>query len=48
MLGKRYLVENYFRGIKKYDRIMIRKDHNIETFLSFIYLANLIELSKKY
>lgn len=48
MLGKRYLVENHFRGIKKYDRIMIRKDHNIETFLSFIYLANLIELSKKY
>lgn len=48
MLGKRYLVEIYFRGIKKYDRIMIRKDHNINTFLSFIYLANLIELSKKY
>jgi hypothetical protein len=41
MLGKRYLVENYFRNTKKYDRIMIRKEHNIKNFLSFIYMANL-------
>ena len=44
ILGKRYLVEKYFRNIKKYDRIMVRKEHNIKNFMSFIYIANLINI----
>ena len=38
-LSSRYKIENCFGLIKQYERIILRKDRNINTFLSFIYMA---------
>lgn len=48
LLSGRYIVENYFLDIKKYERIVLRKDKSICTFINFIYMANIIEMCKKY
>jgi len=38
-LTKRYKIENVFCGMKKFDRINVRKDKNISNFLSFVFMA---------
>ena len=45
-LGSRYKIENCFGLLKQYERIMIRKDKKIKTFMSFIYIACTIENNK--
>lgn len=46
LLSMRHKVENYFCFLKKYERICLRKDRNINTFMSFVYLALLKNLVK--
>ena len=41
-LKKRINVENAINNIKRYERVKIRKDRNIITFMSWIYIASLI------
>ena len=45
-LCSRYKIENCFGLIKQYERIIIRKDKKINTFMSFIYIACAIENNK--
>ena len=45
-LCSRYKIENCFGLIKQYERIIIRKDRKIKTFMSFIYIACAIENNK--
>ena len=42
----RYKIENCFGLIKQYERIIIRKDRKIKTFMSFIYIVCAIENNK--
>jgi len=41
-LKKRIKVENVINNIKRYERVKTRKDRNITTFMSWIYMASLI------
>ena len=41
-LKKRIKVENVINNIKRYERVKTRKDRNITTFMSWIYIASLI------
>ena len=45
-LCSRYKIENCFGLLKQYERIMIRKDKKMKTFMSFIYMACAIENNK--
>jgi len=45
-LCSRYKIENCFCLIKQYERIIIRKDKKINSFMSFIYIACAIENNK--
>lgn len=38
-LHKRHKVENFFVSFKKYERVNIRKDRKINTYLSFVYMS---------
>ena len=42
----RYKIENCFGLIKQYERIILRKDKKMNTFMSFIYIACAIENNK--
>ena len=42
-LKSRYKIENCFGSIKQHERIMMRKDKKMNTFMSFIYIACAIE-----
>ena len=42
-LKSRYKIENCFGIIKQYERIILRKDRQMKTFMSFIYIACAIE-----
>ena len=48
ILKNRYVVENYFASLKNFNRIMVRKDRNLNNFMSFIYMANIMMLCKKH
>jgi hypothetical protein len=39
LLKHRYLIENFFANIKKYNRIYLRKDKKIKNYLSFVYMG---------
>ena len=41
-LKKRIKVENVINKIKLFERIKTRKDRNINTYLSWIYISSLI------
>ncbi len=43
-LKKRYLIENVFAELKKFNRIKNRKEKNIENFMSFIYIACMVRI----
>ena len=43
-LKKRYLIENVFASLKKFNRTMYRKERNIKNFMSFIYIACMVIL----
>ena len=45
-LKSRYKIENCFGLIKQYERIILRKERKIKTFMSFIYIASAIENNK--
>lgn len=45
-LCSRYKIENCFGLLKQYERIILRKDRKINTFMSFIYIACAIENNK--
>ena len=45
-LCSRYKIENCFGLLKQYERIMIRKEKKMKTFMSFIYMACTIENNK--
>lgn len=45
-LNNRYKVEHSISSLKKYDRIMIRKDKLINTYMGYVYLGMLINYSK--
>ena len=42
----RYKIKNCFGLIKQYERIILRKDKKMNTFMSFIYIACAIENNK--
>jgi len=48
ILGERYKVEDNYKNIKKSERIVIRKDRKIKTFMSFIFMDELKRLITKY
>ena len=41
-LKKRIKVENAINNIKRYQRVKTRKDRNITTYMSWVYIASLI------
>jgi hypothetical protein len=45
-LKSRYKIENCFSSIKQYERIILRKERKIKIFMSFIYIACVIENNK--
>ena len=45
-LKLRYKIENCFGLIKQYERIILRKEKKIKTFMSFMYIACTIENNK--
>ena len=45
-LKQRYKIENGFCLLKKYERIVLRKDSNINTFMSFLCITCSIENNK--
>jgi hypothetical protein len=45
-LKLRYKIENCFGIIKQYERIILRKEKKIKTFMSFMYIACAIENNK--
>jgi hypothetical protein len=45
-LKLRYKIENCFSLIKQYERIILRKEKKIKTFMSFMYIACAIENNK--
>ena len=45
-LCSRYKIENCFGLLKQYERIILRKDRKMKTFMSFIYIACAIENNK--
>ena len=45
-LRSRYKIENCFGLLKQYERITLRKDRKMNTFMSFIYIACAIENNK--
>ena len=45
-LKSRYKIENCFGLIKQYERIILRKEKKIKTFMSFMYIACAIENNK--
>ena len=47
-LKKRYKVENMFQKIKTYNRVLIRRDKLIATYMGFVYLACIIKFGKMY
>ena len=47
ILKERIYVENAIGIIKKSERVMTRKDHNIKNYMSFVYLASLKNNLKK-
>lgn len=48
ILNKRYIVENNYCALKKSERVAIRKDHKIKNFMSFVIIAELQRITKKY
>lgn len=48
ILGERYKVEDNYKNIKKSERVVIRKDRKIKTFMSFIFMDELKRLISKY
>lgn len=48
ILEKRHVVENNYCALKKSERIVIRKDHKIQNFISFIMIAELKRITTKY
>lgn len=48
MFSKRYKVEDNYLNLKKSERILIRKDKKIATYMSFVYMNELNRLIKKY
>jgi len=45
---ERYKVEDNYKNLKKSERIVIRKDRKINTFMSFIFMDELNRIIKKY
>lgn len=45
-LKQRYKIENGFCLLKKYERLALRKDSKISTFMSFLYIGCSIENDK--
>lgn len=45
-LCSRYKIENCLGLLKQYERITLRKDRKMNTFMSFIYMAYAIENNK--
>ena len=41
-LKKRIKVENAINNVKRYERVKTRKDRNIITYMSWVYIASLI------
>lgn len=39
LLKKRYQVENWFAKLKNFNRIMVRRDKLITTFMGFVYIG---------
>lgn len=48
LFKERYKVEDNYKNLKKSERIVIRKDRKIKTFMSFIFIDELNRIIKKY
>jgi hypothetical protein len=47
LFKERYKVEDNYKNLKKSERIAIRKDRKIKTFMSFIFIDELNRIIKK-
>ena len=47
-LKKRYTVENAIASIKKYSRIMVRRDKLLKNYSSFLYLGLMVLFYARY
>jgi len=54
ILSKRHKIENFFASLKKYNRIVLRRDHKINNYMSFTYMgvmdhlfSNLLKMKEK-
>ena len=48
ILSNRNKVEDSYKNLKKSERIVIRKEHKIKNFMSFIYMDELKRITNKY
>ena len=48
LFNERYKVEDNYKNLKKSERIVIRKDRKIKTFMSFIFIDELKRIINKY
>lgn len=46
LIKKRYVIENVFAGLKRFDRICMRKDRLEVTFIGFLFLATICMFKK--
>ena len=48
IFSERYKVEDNYKNLKKSERIVIRKDRKIKTYMSFIFMDELKRIINKY
>ena len=48
IFSERYKVEDNYKNLKKSERIVIRKDRKIKTYMSFIFMDELKRVINKY
>jgi len=46
VLSKRYKVENMFEKIKVFNRIHVRRDKTVSSYMGFVYLGCILKFSK--
>ena len=46
ILRKRYKVENMFANIKVFNRVHVRRDKSISSYMGFVHIACIIKFGK--
>ena len=48
LFGTRYVVENYFSHIKRFNRLSIRRERKLDVFMNFLLFSNILYMCKKH